>query len=462
MPESRLSARARRAWGTLAGALAGIVVGSTAISLLLWVGDGMKPLPVTYGQSPVGVFGIVIAPLTFAAVGWILAARLPRNPIGWIFLAAALSIGSMLPVNLLVAATLESLRPAEPLVIVAAWLRSVFAVPAMLSLLVVAALIFPDGRSLPGRWRWGIVAAVVGGGLLVMATALDPRGLPPFPSIPNPTALPPAYEPVVVALRVAGLALAVPAIGAALGAVWHRYAHGDGTVRAQLRWITLGVGISAVLVIPYLVVRYLVPVSNELGEGLAAAAQLGSCAFPISAAFAISRYRLFEVDMLIGRTLVYVPLSALLGGMYTAGIVLFQRLFLAVTGETSDIAIVLAVLVVAATFTPLRRWLESVVDRRFPATAALAETAAPVPGDRTRRRAPRSAGVAPLAGSVPGPHAIDALGAPFVHLVAVDASGGVTCPAGLGRGVRGCLTCPHLVGIARHPQLTIACRPPVS
>jgi hypothetical protein len=396
----------------------------------------------------------------------VLAGRIPANPIGWIFLAAGLSIGSMLPVNLMVAAVLESLRPASPMVIAAAWGRTVFAVPVMLSLLIIAALIFPNGRALPGRWRYAIWAAVAAGVLLATATATDPRGLPTYPSIPNPTALPYEYEPLVGALRLVAVAFALPALLAALGSVVSRYRRGDATVRAQLRWIALGVGISAALAVPYLLIRYVVPVGNDLGELLAAGAQLGSCAFPIAAAFAISRHRLYEVDILIGRTLVYLPLSATLGGLYTAGIALFQRLFVAITGETSDLAVVLAILVVASAFTPMRKWLESVVDRRFPASAtarheeAGATPMSDQPSDGLSAPEDLVGDLAPEA--LPRPSIADSQpigGVSFARLVPVAASGAVECPRRPGRSVRDCLTCPYLTAIARGPDLTVVCRP---
>jgi hypothetical protein len=258
------------------------------------------------------------------------------------------------------------------------------------------------------------------------------------------------------------VAFAVPALAAAVASVVSRYRGGDATVRAQLRWIALGVAISAVLAVPYLVIRYVVPVGNDLGELLAAAAQLGSCAFPIAAAFAISRHRLYEVDILIGRTLVYVPLSATLGGLYTAGIALFQRFFVAITGETSDLAVVMAILVVASAFTPLRKWLESVVDQRFPAVA----TARPEGADSGP--APDEPGDSSLLEETPVPAVLPSRsiaepplvgGVSFVRLVPVAASGEVECPRRPGRSVRDCLTCPYLTAIARQPDLTVVCRP---
>jgi hypothetical protein len=410
----------------------------------------MNPLPVTYGRSPLGVVGVVVAPLVYASIGAVLASRLPRNPIGWLFLIAALAIGTMLPVNLVVASALESLRPASDAVTAVAWSRAVFAVPVILSALVTAALLFPNGRPLPGRWRWATVATVAGSALLAFASAADPLGLPAYPSIPNPTSLPYGLAPLTDAIQLLALAIVVPCIGLAAASVWLRYRRGDAVVRAQLRWIVLGVGIAAVGVIPYLVVRFVIPVSDQVGEALAALAQISSVAFPIAAAFAISRYRLFDIDVLIGRTLVYLPLTAMLGGLYTAGIALFQRLFVAVTGETSDVAVILAILMVATAFTPLRHGLEGFVDRRFP---VLAEPEATRSGAATASGGSRAAAATTIgAGPAADPGAV-----PEFQFLQMDSSGTVECPLGGGKTLYDCLSCSYLRATARHPTPGVIC-----
>jgi hypothetical protein len=450
----------RHAARAVAIVIAGAVIAVTSFSVLVWVAGGMRALPVTLGRSAAGVVGIVVAPMIYAAVGGILASRLPRNPIGWLFLGAAVAIGSMLPVNLLVSASLESLRPASPTVVWVAWGRAVFAVPVMLTVLIAAALVFPNGRLISRRWRWAMGGAVAGGLLLAFVTAADPRGLAPYPAIANPTALPYAWSPAIQAVQLVALGVVIPSIAAAVASVGVRYRRGNEVVRAQLRWIVLGVGIAAVGVLPYLVVRFVVPVGNDLGDVLAAVAQIGACAFPIAAAFAISRHQLFDIDVVIGRTLVYLPLTALLGGLYTAGIALFQRVFVAMTGETSDAAIVMAMLLVATAFTPLRRWLESVVERRFPAFAEPAplgrsgtdgaDSTPPAGGDEgTPAPAPSSAGFA-AADLLDVGHTTEP-----VEVVPVSPAGTVDCPLGGTKTMYDCLGCGSFRAVARHPPAVI-------
>ena len=108
-----------------------------------------------------------------------------------------------------------------------------------------------------------------------------------------------------------------------------------------------------------------------------AIALAAGCFLPIAAAIAIMRHRLYNIDSLINRALVYIPLTGILGGLYAAGVALFQRIFVAVTGDKSDAAIVLATLVLASLFTPIKNALQTFVDKRFKPVSKV-EAPAPV------------------------------------------------------------------------------------
>jgi hypothetical protein len=429
----------------MARAIASVIAvgttGAVIISLLVWIARGVEPLPVSYGRSAIGIGGLVVAPIAYVAMGSILAGRLSRNPIGWLFLAAGVALGTMLPVNLLVASAHEALRPAPPEVIAIAWARNTFGTPIVLTVIILAGALFPTGRPIGRRWWAGVWVALGGGVLLAAAAAADPAGLVSYPSLSNPTSIPEDLAWTVSQARVVAIVLLVAGGAAAVGSLAVRYRGGDVVVRAQLRWVTLAAALALLATVPFVVSRYLVPVGESAGEHLAAAAQLGASAFPVATAIAISRYRLFDIDVVVGRTLVYLPLTAILGGLYTAAIAFFQRLFIAFTGESSDAAIVLTALVVAAAFTPVRRGLEGVVERRFgrPGAAldpgASASSDAVVEGDSARL-------------------------APAV-LVAVAADGTVACPLRRARGIRDCLACEYLRAIVRHPSAAIVCSPPI-
>lgn len=423
MPADR---RRHRPWSAAAVAVAVATVAMVVVSLLLWLAGGLEPLPVSFGRTALGVAGLVVAPLGYAALGAILAHHVPHNPTGWLFLVAGFAVGTMLPVNLLVAGVHETLRPASETVVVIAWLRNTFATPTVVTVLILAATLFPTGRPPTPRWRVALALPLVGGALLAFAAAADPVGMVSYPSIPSPTAVGPELAGLVSLARLLGVGLLVLGAAAAVAALVTRYRRGDRGVRLQLRWIIIAVAVTASTAVPFLLTRYLIEVSDAVGEVFAAAAQLGSVSFPAATAIAMSRHRLFDSDVLMGRTLVYVPLMAILGGLYTASIAFFQRLFIEATGGTSDIAIVLTVLVVAAAFTPVRKGLEGLVERRFPLpesdrSARLRAQPFPSPAAGARPRGARPRGARPAT------YASDAEPAPWA-LVMVAPDGTVDCP----------------------------------
>ena len=146
---------------------------------------------------------------------------------------------------------------------------------------------------------------------------------------------------------------------------------------AALKWVAAAVAVFAV----GLVLSVLLPPLDTFAWVMPV--------LPVAVGIAVLRYRLYDIDVLIGRALVYVPLTAILAGLYAASVALFQRLFTAITGETSDAAIVLTTLILAAIFTPARKTLENAVERRFkPAqpTPQAAASPALVPDDPALER----------------------------------------------------------------------------
>jgi hypothetical protein len=157
---------------------------------------------------------------------------------------------------------------------------------------------------------------------------------------------------VLVALGV----VAMTVLGTA--AVIVRYRRGAAVERQQLRWFLAAVSLAALPL-----ALSVLPGIGGPEMGLVAA--VGLLLIPIAVGIAVTRYRLYEIDHLINRTLVYVPLTALLAGLYAATVTLLQRLFQSVTGNTSDAAIIISTLILASVFTPIRKWLEGIVERRF-------------------------------------------------------------------------------------------------
>jgi hypothetical protein len=430
------------AWGLASLGLLIVVLG-----LLLWAGRDFGPLPVSFGRSLTGVIGLVVSALTYTTLGALLAARIPRNPLGWLVLGCGVLLSSMLPINLVVAMAHEALRPPAPIVVTLAWLRTVFATPGVALLLIVAMYLFPTGRPLNRAWWLPVIAAIVGGAGLAAGVALNRDGLVTYPTLPNPTQGPLELQWAIKTLQ-AG-AVAILAISAVL-AVAHlglRYRAGDPLGRVQLRWILFAAALTVATALPFLLTRYVIDVGDELGELFALAAQLGISTLPIAAAFAISRYRLYDVDLLIGHTLVYVPLMAILGGLYTAAITVFQRLFVALTGNTSDGAVVLTVLLVASAFTPLRRAIEAVLLRRFANGSGRDSSATASPAQPSAESAERRPEDRAWTGAVP-----------IVTVRPIGADGRVECPRRHVRVPIGtCLACDAFLAIGRGGNGSVVC-----
>jgi hypothetical protein len=226
-------------------------------------------------------------------------------------------------------------------------------------------MIFPNGCFLPGRWWLGGVVASTAALLLAVTSALEPSGLIWYPTVPNPAGLAGSFAPLIAALRIGALVELIAGGVVAAAAVWIRYRRADFPVQRQLRWIVVGAATMAAGLLPLVVIRYTLQVGESTGEVIAGLAAAAMCAFPVTIALAIIRQHLFDIDQLISRTLVYVPLMGICAGLYTASLTLFQRIFVSLTNDTSDAAVVFSALILASVFAPLRSALEVHVNRHF-------------------------------------------------------------------------------------------------
>jgi hypothetical protein len=212
---------------------------------------------------------------------------------------------------------------------------------------------FPDGRFVPRQMVWAFVLLVA----ISLAWSFFPNS--PF----NPEQWP------LILLVATIMVLFVPPV---VSQIYKYRTVLEATQRQQAKWVVFGITVSVLgglaVIIPGLIDATLSqPGPQRAFYELAhvAAAYLFLAVLPLSIGIAILRYQLFDIDLIINRALVYIPLTAILAGLYTASIALFQRLFVAATGTTSDAAIVLTTLVLASTFTPIKNGLQGVVDKRF-------------------------------------------------------------------------------------------------
>ena len=305
---------------------------------------------------PVDAWGFrgysAIFALTGATVGAIVLAHRPGNLIGRLFIALGVLATFQFLAEEYLAVGVITAPGSLPAVEWVAWTMNWLWIPQFV-ILVVFFLIFPTGRLLGPRWRAVLALAVIAGAIGILASAFMPGPLTDFNRVINPMGFASAaqYGPAVAAFR-AGI------LAAFLLAAWSlviRYRSAGPVERSQLRWVAFAATIAAVLA----------PLGFIEQEGTQAIFILALCGLPVAAGVAILRYHLFEIDLLINRTLVYVTLTAILAGIYTASVTLMQRLFIAVTGERSDAVFVLTTLVVVVVFTPVKNALQSVVDRRF-------------------------------------------------------------------------------------------------
>lgn len=299
--------------------------------------------------------------LGYATVGALLAGRPGAGRIGAVLLAGG-ALFVLVPFGYLVGGSLTVADPSSSLNQLLLMIGPVAVGPGVIAILPLLAIVFPDGRLPSSRWRWpvGVPVTLVGLGSFVQLVT------PTVVSGPlgdrNPIGIQ-ALPPFVASLGYVAVAVGIVSMTAlGITAVIVRYRRGTPVERQQARWFVVAVGLAA---LP-LMLSFLPGLGGPLTLLITS---FGLILVPISVGIAVTRYRLYEIDRLINRTLVYVPLTALVAGLYAGIVALLQRVFQSVTGDRSDAAIVISTLILASVFTPLRKWLEGVVDRRFKTVA---------------------------------------------------------------------------------------------
>jgi hypothetical protein len=334
-------------------------LGLTAGSLVLLV--------LIYSRPNVHIFDSWVENTTIAVscstVGVVIASRRPENLIGWIFCtigfaSAVRHFGAQYAIYALLAAP-SSLPGGEVL----AWITSWIWVPYV-GLFVLLGLLFPDGELPTNRWRWVAwlnLTVVVAGTVWI---ALVPGRIDFLGRIRNPLG--------VASLRflsVNSVVSLVEVLLFTLGfmasvSLFLRLRRARGVERQQLKWFAYATGVLASGTILTFTIAETVSVSWVWWVGFILI-MVGIAALPFAVAIAILKHRLYDIDILINRTLVYGFLTAMLLTLYFGGIVLLQRIFVLLTGEKSTLAVVASTLLIAALFTPLRSRIQSFIDRRF-------------------------------------------------------------------------------------------------
>jgi hypothetical protein len=301
-----------------------------------------------------------LALLSFPTVGALVVSRHRGNTVGWLFCVVGVSFGLSSGAYGWAVYALFARPGALPGAEVAAWFANWMFLPALFCVPVYLFLLFPDGR--PASRRWRPVAWLAGVGLLAttLGNALSPGRLaqPPFETVENPAGIDAigGWTDAVIAF---GFWLTFASILLAGTSLIYRFRRARGPERQQLKWFAG----SAVLFVATSVAYTVLPgVPEQVGQ---VATLFAFAGIPLAVGIAILRHRLYEIDLLINRALVYGPLTAMLALMYFGGVVGLQSVLRAVTGQESTLAIVASTLLIAALFNPLRRRVQGFVDRRF-------------------------------------------------------------------------------------------------
>ncbi len=363
------------AWSLAALSFAAAVAG-VVLQVLTEAAQEEAPISPVLGRAIIDQ--LAVAPfLAFPLVGALVASRRPRNPIGWLCLTDGFLWMLLNTLDYYGAYGVD--KPGSvPFPVAIASLSNWLWVPVVGLLGTYVLLLFPDGRLPSRRWRplaWlsGVVIVVLSiGGML----APGPLGnLEHLKGAQNPFGLEeaPWLTDVVFVVPLLALCMFASALSLVL-----RYRHSGGEEREQIKWIAFAATLVGVLYLGLisagLVVRLVsgpdAPVLGELswwGPLLEYVVVLSFAAVPVAIGFAVLKYRLYAIDVLINRTLVYGSLSAILAGLYFGGVTATEAIFRSLTGQEKQpqLAVVVSTLVIAALFNPLRRRLQAFIDRRF-------------------------------------------------------------------------------------------------
>jgi hypothetical protein len=298
-----------------------------------------------------GMLPLMIA-VSYAFVAGLILRRHPRHAVGWLlaWFAAAFSVGVVFDEY--------AYTPGLPAREWVAVFSGIGWIMGILPLVCLTPLLFPAGRVVSPGWRWFGGATVVGVVVVLVANVVDPA-LHADLGLANPLGID-AMRPWIDLLAGSGVALVVVGALGGFASIVRRYRGSGGVERAQITWFGYGASVTFVSAVALSVLYE----AGRLEVGLIVFA-VGSLALPTSIGVAILRYRLYDIDRIVSRTVSYAVVTLVLGGIYVAGVLGAGRFVLRLAGGGSELVVAASTLAVAAAFRPVRTRVQTAVDRRF-------------------------------------------------------------------------------------------------
>ena len=326
-----------------------------AATTTLLVVAGLTLLVLTLDHPPQGGWGFrgftVLFTLGAAPLGWLIMRRRAENRIGLLLSLIGLFSAAQLFLTEYAAAGLRMSLPASNVV---ALINAFIWVPGLALMAGAIPLVFPDGRLPSPRWRpvaWILAVATT---LLCAIIAAYPGAIGTVHIVRRDFRIPiddaTLDTAAYVVLGVLGLALV--ASGASLFLRWRG---SSGVVREQLKWLALSIGL-------VVATMWLSVIPDPVPQAIFIVA-VGTV--PVAVGIAVLRYRLYDIDAVISRTLVFGALTAILTGAFAALQKVMQTIFVSVTGNESDVALIITTLILATSFAPLKKGLDRLAERRF-------------------------------------------------------------------------------------------------
>ena len=351
-PDRRRLSRPR--WSTI------VAVGAAAAALSTILG-ALVVYPTIGSASSVDLPTLVVSMgiiTSTSLTGAFIVVRRPENAIGWLFVLAGLTFAVAILGGEL--AAFEVRRGSEPgaLAVLLAWVSGWSFVPVLSTILFFVPLIYPDGHLLSPRWRWAVALGVFDILLAAAQAAFQPGPLFGIPSVDNPFGLAGWGGFLATANGLSG-ALAPVLLGLAVVALALRFRRSRGVERQQLKWFVFTAAFGALLL----------GIGLILGSGTASdlfwyLALVVVALLPVATAIAIVRYRLYDIDVIVRRALVYGAVTVGLTAAYVLAVIVIGGLVKPLGGG-GDLEGAGATLLVAALFQPLRRRVQRLVDRHF-------------------------------------------------------------------------------------------------